>query len=233
MTIVYFFVAFGFSLRTLLNHDVVDKKQFIYLSHYITNNGSSERVLFDEHPSVLCICVSIVFMLLSLVQSTTDNSFVDSTVVVVLSCVPLAVLLCVLAGVIDMVLFFALTGEYVAMHLLLHHEKMYMALIVEEVQEFEKTSVRTSARMLAVHKITRIVMVLLGILFWGSVFVLIAVSWFNSGLARFFSYAVAFLGDLYTMKKTKQQLPDNLLRDQLAQHIARLTLLVCVFAVTL
>lgn len=219
MAVVYLSVAFGFTMRTLVNRSIVPEEHFVYFTHYLRPNSTADKALFEEHPSLVCIVSSLVYTVLCLVKAThaihiqVAHLLADGVIV--------ALLLSIVVGIVDVLQMFTLVGMYTAFQVLVYW--------------FSLLGVAELPHVLMLRGVT----VELLFVFWASIILMVVLNWERASVSKLLACGVAILDlmlldDALKIKVEGMQTTHRRRMTELTvRHVTRFTLLVCVFVETI
>jgi hypothetical protein len=211
---VYFILAIAFLVRTLITNKLVDPKYFIYFASYLHTSDTSTTWVVREHPGIICILASVTYAILSLLRSP------DGMVQIVCDGIIVALLQCVLVGIMNVLQMFNMVGIYTAFHILVFWITLNRTYDMERLTMF------------------KVALVILMTCFWVTVFGMMVVNWVDMGVEQGFASCV-FILDCFVIKyalkhkREGEEYPRNLALETWVRDATRITLLICVFVDTL
>ena len=214
---VFFCIVLGFSIRTLVTHDVVSRDYFVYLPYVPGQNRTSDPEKIVEHPAIMCILAGLTYMVLALVNTTKVRNF--DLVYVIIDGIMVAYLSCVICNISELFDIFNLCVIYTAFHVFIFWT------VLNHTLEFKHMN------------IARWIVVLLGGTFWFNLGAMLVVTDQQYGVTQFFANCVIFLDiiNVDTFWNVPYIEDDNFRKsviEEIVKNLTRMILLICVYVQT-
>lgn len=214
MAIVYFFVAFGFLIKTFVDNNYINRTQGVFFAHLPVSNVDASKLLFYERPDIMCVGIALMYMCIA--ASHIPGYNFDSPINAVMDAIGVSSLLALLVHVVDLMQGLLMVGMYVTFYLLVLWSDKFRSADIP---------VATRRMILYVECFTLTI-------FWFVVFAMMFMIQNGNVPALFFASTTVLLDAWFIyrrMRSSSEDTPLVVMMQSLLRNCNRFMLLICVF----